>query len=64
MKRKCPIDLQTFAVIDVAKSFAMNKSKKRPGLSLLEKELLCCLASGRFDDLNMVPKHKLKMFNG
>ena len=37
MKQKCPIDLQTFVVIDVAKSFAMNKSKKRPGLALSKK---------------------------
>ena len=28
--RKCPIDCQTFDVIGFVKSFAMNKSEKRP----------------------------------
>ena len=32
------MDRQTFVIIDVLKSFAMNKSKRRPGLAHIEKD--------------------------
>ena len=32
------MDRQTLVIIDVLKSFAMNKSKRRPGLAHIEKD--------------------------
>ena len=37
MMRKCLIVRQTFVIIDVVKSFVMNKAEKRPGLGYIFK---------------------------
>ena len=39
MMRKYPMDRQLFVIIDVVKSFAMNKSEKKPGLGHIFEKL-------------------------
>ena len=63
MMGKCPIDHQTFVVIVVVKSLAMNKSEKRQGLAHIKTKVFTYSLSP-LDHLKVVNVNRLLSLQG